>query len=120
MRRSRVARTAALGGYFGLLALLLLWNTWLAPSHYFPVALTLLVLVVPLLFPLRGLLHGRISTHIWAGLLALLYFVHGVGEAVSNPKAWGLGVLEITFSVILFAGALLYARFRAAELKAPT
>lgn len=120
MSRGRIAHAAALGGYFGLLALLLLWNIWLAPSRYFPVALTLLVLVVPLLFPLRGLLHGRVSTHIWAGLLALLYFVHGVGEAVSNPQARGLGALEVVFSVILFAGAMLYARFRAAELKAPT
>lgn len=116
----KIARAAALGGYFGLLTLLMAWNMWLAPSHYFPVALVLIVLVVPLLFPLRGLLHGRASTHIWAGLMALLYFAHGISEAISNPAQRGLGLLEIAFSLTLLAGALLYVRFQAAERKART
>lgn len=119
-QRWKIARYAALAGYFGLLGLLMLWNIWLAPSRYFPVAMVLIVLVVPLLFPLRGLLHGRISAHLWAGLLALLYFVHGVVEAVSNPAQRWLGLLEIVFSLALFAGALLYVRLRTAERKAPT
>ena len=41
--------TTALIGFFGLFALLMLWNTLLAPSSRFPVALILLVTVTPLL-----------------------------------------------------------------------
>lgn len=110
-------RVLALIGYFGLLVLLLLWNTWLAPSKYFPVALVLIVMVGPLLLPLRGLLHARAYTHAWTSFLALFYFTHGVGEAYSNPAERLYGWLEILFSVALFLGAIFYVRCRAIEAK---
>ena len=59
MHGPRSAYILTLTGYLGTLALLTAWYSWLAPSTHFPVALVLLVLVLPLLFPLRGLLHGR-------------------------------------------------------------
>ncbi|MBL8247941.1 MAG: DUF2069 domain-containing protein, partial [Candidatus Competibacter sp.] len=51
-------RKVALTGYFGLFWLLLFWFAWLEPPDRAPVALVLILLVGPLLFPLRGLLHG--------------------------------------------------------------
>jgi uncharacterized membrane protein len=112
---TRIARYLALTGYFGLLALLLLWNAWLAPSRHFPVAMVLIVMLVPLLLPLRGLLHGRPYTHAWTSFLSLLYFTHGVVEAYSNPAERHYAVLETLFSVALFLGAIFYVKFRAAE-----
>ena len=41
----------ALCGYFGLFALLMLWNTVLEPTTGLPVALILLLTVTPLLLP---------------------------------------------------------------------
>ena len=115
MSRAGIAHVATLAGYFALLGLLMLWNTILAPSQHFPVAIVLIVMVVPLLLPLRGLLHGRPYTHAWTAFLALLYFIHGVGEAVTNPQERLLGSLEIIFSLVLFFGATFYARYASVE-----
>ena len=56
---SRFWGGVALTGYFGLFGVLLLWYAWLEPSSRLPTALVLILLVGPLLMPLRGLLHGR-------------------------------------------------------------
>ena len=116
-RRTRAARILCLGFYFCLFGLLVVWNAWLAPSAYFPVALVLLVMVSPLLLPLRGLLHGRPYTHMWAGLLALLYFTHGLMEAYVNPAERLYAVTEALLAVGLFSAAVLYARWRSREIK---
>ena len=99
-----------LSGYLGTFAILMTWYSWLAPSPYFPVALVLLVLVTPLLFPLRGILHGRRYTVAWSCFLALLYFTHGVVAVWNNPVAGYLGWLEIACSVLWFAGGMLFVR----------
>ena len=109
----RLAHWLALGGHLGLLILTLAWHAWLAPSPYFPVSLVILVLVAPLLVPLRGLLSGRPRSHLWAAFLSLLYFIHGVGEAVANPAQRGLALAEIGLSLTLFFSATLYARWAA-------
>ena len=110
MSATTLARAVTLSGYFGLLILLLAWNTWLAPSRYFPTALVLIVLVVPLLVPLRGLLHGRVYTHSWVTFLAVFYMTLGIAEAVANPAQRYLAVLETVFSLMLLLGASWYAR----------
>jgi uncharacterized membrane protein len=96
----------ALTGYFGTFALLVAWYGWLAPSPHFPRALVLLVLVTPLLFPLRGLLHARRYTLAWSGFLALLYFTHGVIEATHAPATRLLGLLEVALTTAWFTGAI--------------
>ena len=105
-----LARWATLLGYFGLFALLLSWFTLLAPSQHFPTSVVLLVFLGPLLFPLRGLLHGRKYTHAWTAFLVLLYFIHGVVESWANPEERGLALLEILFSLLLFFGCLFFVR----------
>jgi len=97
-------------GYLGTFSVLLAWYSWLAPSPYFPVALVLLVLVTPLLFPLRGILHARRYTIAWSCFLALLYFTHGVVAAWNDPTARYLGLLEVACSVLWFVAGLLYIR----------
>lgn len=125
LTRSPLWRLMSLLGIFGLIALLMVWEIWLAPSatstkglFILPRSLVLLFMVVPLLFPLRGILNGRPYTHAWASFLALFYFMHGVGEAWAGTDTAYLGLLEVLFSVMLFIGAILFARFRSRELKA--
>ena len=111
--KTRACRLLALGGYFALLALLLNQYTWIAPPVRVPVSVALALTAVPLLLPLRGLLHGRPYTHAWASLLALPYFVLGIDTiaAASSPPALGWGVAAA--SLALFAGAVGYARLQA-------
>jgi uncharacterized membrane protein len=80
--------------------------------------MVLAVSLVPLLFPLRGLLHGRPYTHAWAGFLALAYFVHGVVEAWSDPSVRGLALAATGFSALFFVGSVAFTRWHARELRA--
>ena len=101
----------ALTGYFGLFSLLMLWNTVLAPSSRFPVALRLLITVTPLLLPLRGFLDRNPKSCAWMAYISLPYFIHGSIEAYVNTNGRLYPSLEIIFSLMLFFGATLYVRF---------
>ena len=106
----RCWRAVALIGYFGLFGLLLLWFAWLEPPNRSPVALALILWVGPLLFPLRGLLHGRSYTHAWTSFLALFYFALGVFHAAGPMARPWLAWLDMGFSVLLFLGTIFYVR----------
>ncbi len=116
----KLSRATTLIAWFALFMLLLLWNTILAPSKHFPVALVLVVMVGPLLFPLRGLLHGKPYTHAWASFLIMLYFAHGVQEAWVNPGERIYALLEILLSVIFYTAAITYAKLRGRQMKQTT
>ena len=110
MPGKRFLHALTLCGYFGTMALLIAWYGWLAPSTHFPTALVLMVMLVPLLFPLRGLLHGRKYTFAWSCFLALLYFTHGVMEAYSSEVTRHLGLFEVVFTSLWFVAAMVYIR----------
>ena len=110
MPGTRFLYSLTLAGYLGTLGLLTAWYAWLAPSIHFPVAYALLFLLTPLLFALRGMLHGRLYTFQWSCFLALLYFMHGVGEAYASETARYLGLLEILLTSTWFMAAMMYVR----------
>ncbi|MDD3516758.1 MAG: DUF2069 domain-containing protein [Chromatiales bacterium] len=102
-------RIVALAGYFFLFTLLLTWTAFIDPPQVLPRSLVLIVLLVPLLLPLRGLLHGRTRAHMWTSLLALVYFSLGVSNlAVAGDRVYG--ALQVAASLMLFVGSLLYVR----------
>lgn len=109
MNAARVGRWTALIGFFGLFFVILAFTAVIAPPERLPRSLVLALLLGPLLFPLRGLLHGRRYTHAWTSLLALFYIALGITLAVGPAeRLYGLSML---FSAgLLFAGALLYIR----------
>ena len=111
MNKAQLARWTTLTGYYGLLVLLLNWYTWLSPPTALPRSMVLIILLVPLLFPMRGLLHAKIYTHAWTSFLSLPYFALGIDTAVSNPADRHLGLLQIVFSVLLFFGCVFYPRY---------
>jgi len=115
-RKTYIARVVTLAAWFALFFLLLAWYLWLAPATVFHPSVVLVVVVGPLLLPLRGLLAGRAYTHAWTTLLILLYFAHGVTEVMASPDARVLAWLEIALSVTLFTSAMFYARWRGKEL----
>lgn len=117
MDKIRLTYSIATGAYFGLIGLLLLWLTWLSPPSSVPISVALFLMLVPLLFPLRGILYGRPYTFAWASFLSLFYFTHGVVEAYSNPDARWLALLEVVLSVAFYTGSILYARYRGKALR---
>lgn len=92
-----------------LIALCVLWEGWLAPLR--PGGSTLVLKVIPLLFPLFGILRGKIYTYQWASMLVLLYFTEGVVRAWSDKGlSANLAVLEIVLSTIFFFSTIFYVR----------
>lgn len=96
--------------YLCLIGFITAWITLLAPPQTFPVALVLITCVIPLLLPLRGVLHGKEKPVNWAAYLSLLYFIHGTTEAFASSATRLLGLLEIVISLTVFFSASLYIR----------
>ena len=116
MDKLRRARILALCGYFGLLLLLPLWYGLLSPAQL-PVGMVLGILLIPLLFPMYGLLKGKPYTYAWASFLALFYFIHAVVELYSVPEDRYLAFLELLLSMAFYLGCVMYARLGGRELK---
>lgn len=112
MKQVAIFRWLTLFGYFGLMTLLFIWPLFITPVPAEFVSITLLLQLGPLLFPLRGLLHGKIYTHTWASYLALFYFVIGVWYAASHDTQL-FGIFICMFSLGFFIGAVFYTRFAA-------
>jgi len=111
-RLAGIGRALTLIGHLGLIALLSAWFTFISPPEVLPRVLPLVLLVGPLLIPLRGTLNGRRYTHQWVGFMASVYFAGGI-DAWANPRPgdmW-LGMLLTLLSLALFVGSVMVARY---------
>lgn len=101
-RRARYARIAGYAGWIGLIVLQPAWHLWLAPDPHTPLGAVLVLGVLPLLLP--ALAYRRPArVLLWAGVMALFYFSHGVAEAWSVPAERPLALVEIGLSVLVIA-----------------
>jgi uncharacterized membrane protein len=100
----------ACASLIALIVLLVLWEMLLAPLR--PGGSWMVLKVIPLLYPLRGILKRQNYTMQWSSMLILLYFTEGVVRAGSDTLALSraLAGLEIILSVAFFFGAILYLR----------
>lgn len=107
------ARTAYLAACVTLVSLIFLcvaWELWLAPLR--PGGSWLVLKVIPLLFPLLGILKGRRYTYKWSSLLIWLYVAEGLVRAWSDPvpAMKTLAVVEIALSLAFFGSIVAYLR----------
>jgi uncharacterized membrane protein len=105
-----------------LLALILLclaWETMLAPLR--PGGSALMFKVLPLLFPLRGILRGERYTFQWACMGILIYFTEGAVRAWSDKGLSAqLALAEALICVVFFFAAIYYAKLtRPKDVKKP-
>ncbi|MGB4811754.1 MAG: DUF2069 domain-containing protein [Methylophilaceae bacterium] len=100
------------GATVSLIALILLclaWETILAPLK--PGGSLLMLKTVPLLLPLRGIMHGKRYTYQWSCMFILLYFTEGAVRAWSDVGLSAkLALFEVVFSMIFFFCAIYYAK----------
>lgn len=108
MNGARLGRWLALGGHLGLFIVLMAKITGLGPPSTTPTVVRLLLQVGPLMFALRGLLHGRRYTHVWSAYLALYYLLLGVDGMAAGEVLWG-GATTV-LALALFSGCYLYVR----------
>lgn len=111
-RSVRFASHTASTGLIALIALCLMWESWLAPLR--PGGSWLILKAVPLLFPLFGILHGHRYTYQWSSLLIQLYLLEGLTRIISDSgiTQW-LAAIEILLSFIFLAATLAYCRMTA-------
>jgi len=103
----------ALFSFFGLMATLICWITLGQHSANFPTAAWLIIALLPLLFPMHGILHGKPYTHAWTSFLMLGYFSHGIGELYSAPYFHVYAMLEVLFSCLTFIGSIFFIKLNA-------
>lgn len=100
------------GAVITLIALILLciaWETVLAPLR--PNGSWLVLKVVPLLIPLRGVLKRNLYTMQWSSMLILLYFAEGIVRGMSDRGFSAmLGWAEVALVVAFFTCVVLYLR----------
>ena len=104
-----LVRWLTLAGYALLILLLVLWYGVWSPSTL-PTGLVLVFLLLPLMFPLAGMIRGKIYTHAWMSMLILFYFIHGVGEAWTTPEDRTYAIAEIILSLVIYIGSMAYVR----------
>ena len=119
MSKIQAARITTLTSFFALLALVVYWAINPTQLKASSTSIVLLFGGLPLLSALPGILKQKPYTHAWICMVALLYLIHGVVEAWSQPENLLLASLEIVFSILLYLGAGFYARYRSRELKEP-
>lgn len=84
-----------------LLALQWLWHAWLAPPSGPPAWLVATLFSLPLLPPAIAFLRARSNAALWAGIVALPYFCHGVAEAWASPAQRALALAETGLALAL-------------------
>jgi len=110
MKLVQSLRILSLISFFGLMVSLLIWILIAEHSENFPVAAWLIIGVIPLVFPMRGILYGKTYTHAWASFLMLFYIAHGIGELYSRDAIIWYPLSEVIFSSIFFITSNLYVR----------
>jgi uncharacterized membrane protein len=106
-----ITRWLAAGSLLGLIILGLAWELWLAPLR--PGGSWLVIKVLPLCFPLAGLLRNRMYTYRWVSLMVWIYFTEGVVRAYSDRGLSAqLAIVEIVLCLALFAACALHVRVR--------
>lgn len=108
-------RKIALAGYFSLLIYMPLWLLWLSPSAMSPV-LTLTLFVLPLLFPLKGLLNGNPYTFAWSNFIVMWYFLHSFTTLWVLPEDRVWAAIELILASTMFLAGTYYAKYRGQEL----
>lgn len=98
------------GSLLALIALCVAWELVLAPLR--PGGSWMVLKVLPLLVPLRGVLKRDVYTLQWTSMLILIYFTEGIVRATSD-KVWLsaiLGWIEVALTSIYFFCTIFYLR----------
>jgi uncharacterized membrane protein len=93
--------------FYSSLLVVLAANLWQQGQ---PLVIYLIVLL-PLVMFAPGVFMNNTRTLIWMGFVLLLYFASAV-FGVTKPEPNILDIAELTLTVTLFCGAMLYTRIR--------
>jgi uncharacterized membrane protein len=105
----KICYIGAVASLVALIALCVAWELVLAPLR--PGGSWMVLKVVPLLVPLRGILKRDVYTLQWSSMLILLYFTEGIVRGASDQGLSAmLGWIEVALVCVFFFSTLLYLR----------
>ncbi len=111
-----LGRWLTLSGYFLLLSGLFAWHLLIRPPAEHLISVIIFFQLGPLMFPLFGLLNGKLYTHAWSMYVAIFYFIIGVWYAASAEDLM-IGLYIIFTSLVFFLGTVIYTRFMGKQMK---
>ena len=111
-----LAHRFTLIGYWGLILLIPIWNLWWYPSQLYSNQALTVVWLLPLVFPMFGLLKGKAYTHAWSGFIAVLYICHGLTALITSFDEIIAIILEIILATMFLLGGMYFARWRGVQL----
>jgi uncharacterized membrane protein len=117
--RVALARGLSLASYLGLVGWMMAWIVWLGDTPRQQISFWLLVLVTPLLIPLRGVLAGRDRAIVWGTLVSLIYVVHGGMLAWVDGPQRAFGLLEAGLAALFVVSGSFFVRWRADAAASP-
>ncbi|MFT6267628.1 MAG: putative membrane protein [Alphaproteobacteria bacterium] len=109
-------RYMALIGHLGLLAWMSIWYLGLSGARDYSITFIFIVYLLPLLFPLYGIVKAKPYTHAWSCFVVLWYFMHSATTMYVEPTYIIHAVIEMVFVIMMFVGCAMFARLRGQEL----
>lgn len=109
-------RWLALSSHIALISWIAIWYFLLSNTHNYSATFIILVYIVPLLLPLRGIVQGKPYTHAWTSFVVLLYFLHAITVLYAEPTQIVYASIELLLAVSMFTGCAVFARLRGQEL----
>ncbi|HWT71730.1 MAG TPA: DUF2069 domain-containing protein [Oxalicibacterium sp.] len=107
--RQRALHIGAIVTLGALIVLCIAWEMVLAPLR--PNGSWLVLKIVPLLLPLRGVYKRDLYTMQWSSMLILLYFAEGIVRGMSDPGLSStLGWIETALTIVFFVCVVLFVR----------
>ena len=110
------AHQLTLIGYWGLVILIPVWNLWWYPSQIFSNKVVAMFWLIPLMFPMLGLIRGKAYTHAWSGFIAVIYVCHGLGSLITSSNEILPIILEVILSCLFLFGGMYFAKWRGEQL----
>jgi len=110
----RLLQRIGFSAWIAQAALQIVWYAWLLPPERMPVAVALVVALLPLAVPL---LYWRTPPRalIAAGIVSLFYFCHGVAEAWTSAPERVPACIEIALALVLIGSLVRKPRKRATK-----
>ncbi|WP_411358170.1 DUF2069 domain-containing protein [Pseudidiomarina salilacus] len=108
-------RWLALVSYIALLAWVIVWQFGTGYSEQ-SILFRSLFYVLPLLFPLYGIIKGKPYTHAWANFILMWYFLHSLTMLYIAPEQLWWAVGELLLTSLAFVGCTWFARHQGRAL----
>jgi uncharacterized membrane protein len=107
---AKFARKLTLLSFFGLFFTIAYGIVILDIYKIHPRLYLILLLLGPMMFAVRGLLHGKRYTHAWCSFLSLFYILLGI-DLWQSFKDIPFASSCILLTVLWFTGCVLYSRY---------